>query len=332
MRALVTGAAGFIGSHLAERLCERGHHVRAVDSFSPYYDVAQKRANVRALAELAACELVEDDLTTADLGTFLRDVDVVFHQAGQPGVRASWRDSFVSYVQDNVVATQRLLEAAKDGRVGRFVFASSSSVYGEAPEYPAREETPTRPHSPYGVTKLAAEQLCDVYARNWGVPVVSLRYFTVYGPRQRPDMAIHRLLESAIGGGTFSMYGDGTQKREFTYVEDVVRANLLAATADVRPGTVVNVGGGEAVALADLLGMVGDLVGRSPSIDRLPTQPGDVARTGASIDLARRLLGWRPEVSLRDGLAEQLAWHRERGVRAPIGPDDGSALTRSAAI
>jgi nucleoside-diphosphate-sugar epimerase len=318
VRALVTGAAGFVGSHLAEALAADGHPVRAVDCLTPYYEVEQKRANLSRV-ERAGCEVVAADLAEADLDELLAGVDTVFHQAAQPGVRASWRERFPSYVRDNIMATQRLLEAVRGDSVRRFVFASSSSVYGDAPTWPTREDAPTRPLSPYGVTKLAAEHLCSVYAVDRHLPVVSLRYFTVYGPRQRPDMAIHRMIEAALDGEAFPMFGDGSQVREFTFVEDVVRANILAATADVPPGTVINIGGGDAVPLARILELVARLTGRTLEIERRPVQPGDVMRTGASIELARRLLGWRPRVGLEDGLARQIQWHRERRLAA-VGP------------
>ena len=232
MRALITGAAGFIGSHLVEALVADGWDVVGVDCLTPYYDVTQKLGNVEELRTSVDLELIDADLRTSPLEPLLDGVDAVFHQAGQPGVRASW-DDFESYVEHNILATRRLLEAARGTNVTRFVYASSSSVYGDAVSYPTREETLPMPQSPYGVSKLAAEHLCNVYARNWAVPVVSLRYFTVFGPRQRPDMATHRLIRAALEGGSFPMYGTGDQVRDFTYVGDVVAANLAAAN---RPG------------------------------------------------------------------------------------------------
>lgn len=312
MHALVTGSAGFIGSHLTERLLAEGHLVRAVDCLTPYYDVEQKRANLRAVVTQPTCELIEADLRTSDLGAILDGIDVVFHQAGQPGVRASWAAGFPLYVEHNILVTQRLLEAARQEGVGRFVFASSSSVYGNAPAYPTSEEDLPRPQSPYGVTKLAAEHLCGVYARNWAVPTVSLRYFTVYGPRQRPDMAMHRLLEAALGGRPFPLFGDGAQVRDFTFVDDVVRANLLAASGEVPPGSIINVAGGTQATLLQVVRIIGEQAGRPVSLERQASQPGDVDRTGGSTERARRLLGWQPVVSLEEGLAQQLAWHVER--------------------
>jgi UDP-glucuronate 4-epimerase len=312
MRALVTGAAGFIGSHLMERLAAHGHDVRGVDCLTTYYDVSQKRANLERLDVLPRCEIIEADLRSDDCSRLLEDVNVVFHQAGQPGVRASWSTGFGPYVEHNILATQRLLEAAKDVRPERFVFASSSSVYGNARAYPTSEEDLPAPESPYGVTKLAAEHLCGVYARNWGVPTVSLRYFTVYGPRQRPDMAMHRLIEACLGGRTFPVYGDGLQVRDFTYVGDVVEANLLAASRAIPPGSVVNIAGGTATTLAEVVDLVGELVGRPVEVERRPAQPGDVERTGGATERAATLLGWSPRVSLSEGLGRQVAWHRTR--------------------
>jgi nucleoside-diphosphate-sugar epimerase len=313
---LVTGAAGFVGSHLAERLAADGHHVIAVDCLTDYYDVSQKRASFDLLGRLPGCRLRSDDLRTADLDALLDGVEVVFHQAGQPGVRASW-DAFASYVEHNVEVTQRLLAAAARRGVRRFVYASSSSVYGDAGSYPTREDDLPRPVSPYGVTKLAAEHLCGVYAANFAVPTVSLRYFTVYGPRQRPDMAMHRMIEAALADEAFSVFGDGHQVRDFTFVADVVEANLLAGFTDVAPGTVVNVAGGTAATLLDVASLIEDLTGRRLALRFEDVQRGDVVRTGGSIDRATAVLGWEPRVDLRDGLAAQVAWHRARSaVRA----------------
>ncbi len=314
MRALVTGVAGFIGSHLVERLAAEGHSVVGVDCLTSYYDREQKRANLGRLNGLPDCDVVEADLRTTELAPLLEGIDVVFHQAGQPGVRASWASGFTSYVEHNVLATQRLLEAVREHPVARFVFASSSSVYGNAAAYPTTEDDLPRPQSPYGVTKLAAEHLCGVYARTWDVPSVSLRYFTVYGPRQRPDMAMHKLIEAALSSEPFPMYGDGHQVRDFTFVDDVVAANIRAAVSAVPAGSVINVAGGSSITLLEVVETVGELVGRGVELERRPPQPGDVERTGGSTDRARDLLGWEPTVPFRAGLAEQVAWHQERKV------------------
>ena len=311
MRALVTGAAGFVGSHLVEALVARGDTVVGVDSFTPYYDVGQKRANAAAIAG-PTVEVVDADLRVVAIEPLLDGIDVVFHQSGQPGVRLSWSSGFHEYVEQNVFVTQRLLEAVHTAGARRFVYASSSSVYGNQPRYPTQEQDLPAPFSPYGVTKLAAEHLCGVYAANWGLPTIALRYFTVFGPRQRPDMSIHRLCESALGGGAFPLYGDGLQVREFTYVDDIVAGNLAAATADIAPGTTVNLAGGAEISVADLIVLVGEVAGAPVAVETQPAEPGDSRRNGGAIDRARDLLGWEPHVSLRAGIEAQLAWHRAR--------------------
>ena len=312
MVVLVTGVAGFVGSHLAEALVWQGHEVRGVDALTPYYAASAKMRNLEALLASDRMEFVHADLCEDDVDALFEDVDVVFHQAGQPGVRRSWSDGFPSYVRANVSATQRLLEAARRHSIERFVYASSSSVYGNAPSYPTTEHDLPRPHSPYGVTKLAAEHLCSLYAHNWGVPTVSLRYFTVYGPRQRPDMGFSRFIEAALDGRPVPLYGTGKAIRDFTHVDDIVGANLAAAKADLEPGTVMNIAGGSSTTVSDVLEMIGESLGSPVGITSLPEQPGDVAVTGGSIELATSLLGWRPEVALRDGLESQVAWHMQR--------------------
>jgi nucleoside-diphosphate-sugar epimerase len=314
MRALVTGAAGFIGSHLVDALVARGDDVVGVDCFTPYYERAVKEHNLAAARSHPSFELVEADLRSADLAPLVEGVDCVFHQAAQPGVRLSWAEGFEQYVSCNVLATQRLLEAVARAGVRRFVFASSSSVYGNQARYPTTESDLPRPYSPYGVTKLAAEHLCSLYAENWGVPTVALRYFTVYGPRQRPDMSIHRLCEASRSGAQFPVFGDGRQVREFTYVSDIVAGNLLAAERAVEPGTCMNLAGGSEISLTDLIGLVGELAGAAVKIAPEPARAGDAVRNGGATDRARELLGWRPEVDLRTGITEQLAWHRARAA------------------
>jgi UDP-glucuronate 4-epimerase len=311
MRALVTGAAGFVGSHLCEALVARGDEVLGVDCFTPYYERERKEANVAALRGVRAVELIDADLRTADIGAWLEDVDVVYHQAAQPGVRLSWSDGFGTYVEHNVLATQRLLEAARaQPNPPRVVYASSSSVYGNQPRYPTVETDLPAPHSPYGVTKLAAEHLCVLYAANYALSTVALRYFTVFGPRQRPDMSIHRLCESVLGRQVFPRYGDGSQVREFTFVSDIVAGNIAAGTLDVAPGTVMNLAGGGEITLNDLIALVGELAGCAVPIDDQPAMPGDSQRNGGATDRATALLGWTPRVALRDGIAAQLDWHR----------------------
>lgn len=307
MRALVTGAAGFIGSTLSNRLLGDDWTVRGVDNFAPYYDVALKRANASWLASDPGFELVERDLLTADLAALLDGTDVVFHLAAQPGVRMSWADGFDAYVDANVRVTQRLLEAARDGGLTRFVYASSSSVYGQITRPEVSETDPLHPFSPYGVTKLAGEHLCTAYGQNYVLPTVALRFFTVYGPRQRPDMALHRLIRSAQSGEPFPLYGTGEQIRDFTFVDDVVDANVRAATVDLAPGAVFNVSGGSQTRLSELIDLVGTLTGRPVPIDRRGEAKGDVTRTGGSNRRAREVLGWEPVVGVEEGVARQIA-------------------------
>jgi nucleoside-diphosphate-sugar epimerase len=313
VRALVTGVAGFVGSHLADTLLARGDTVIGVDSFTPYYGRDAKEANVADARSAGAFELVEADLRSAAIEPLLDGVDVVFHEAAQAGVRLSWSSGFADYVAHNVLATQRVLEAVVAARpAARVVYASSSSVYGNQARYPTRESDLPRPFSPYGVTKLAGEHLCSLYAENWGAQTVSLRYFTVFGPRQRPDMSIHRLCEAALYGTAFPRYGDGSQVREFTYVDDIVRANLLAADGDVPAGSCCNVAGGGEITLSALIDLVGELAGAPVKVEEHERRAGDAFRNGGAIDRARELLGWEPQVTLRDGVAAQLAWHRSR--------------------
>ena len=307
---MVTGVAGFIGSNLADRLLAEGWHVRGVDCFTPYYNGGLKRANIADATSHSEFELFDPDLLTTDVEPLLDEVDVVFHQAAQPGVRRSWAEGFRIYNDLNVNLTQRLLEASRHSSISRFIYASSSSVYGQAPRWPTAESDETRPHSPYGVTKLAGEMLCGAYAANFGVPTVALRYFTVYGPRQRPDMAIHRLIEAARHGTKFPVYGDGQQVRDFTFVDDVVDANLRAATRQLAKGTVINVRGGSSPRLVDLVDLVGEAVGKPVPVDWLDAQPGDVLRTGGLVDRAAELLEWSPQVTIEEGVRRQVAWHR----------------------
>jgi UDP-glucuronate 4-epimerase len=317
VNVVVTGAAGFIGSHLSEALCASGHQVLGLDCITDYYDPSEKRRNLHALSSLPGFRFEELDLRTADLRPLLDGAAVIFHQAGQPGVRMSWGSGFSDYCEHNIKATQRLLEAAKAVATPRFVYASSSSVYGNAATYPTRETDLPGPNSPYGVTKLAAEHLCALYTANWGLPTVSLRYFTVYGPRQRPDMAIRRLADAAVTGAPFQLFGDGLQVRDFTFVADVVSANIAAGFGEVPPGTVVNIAGGSNAVMTDLIDLVGELAGSPVNCERRPQEAGDVRQTGGAIDRAHELLGWEPRVSLREGLAAQVEWSRSvRLVRA----------------
>jgi UDP-glucuronate 4-epimerase len=303
---LVTGAAGFVGSHLSERLLERGDAVRGVDAFTDYYDRAVKEANVARLRDSADFELHEADLAEAGLEPFLEGVDGVFHLAAQPGVRGSWGATFAIYAKDNLVATQRIFEAA--ARVGtRVVFASSSSVYGDAETYPTTEDLAPRPVSPYGVTKLTCEHLARVYGSSFGLDVIALRYFTVYGPRQRPDMAFTRIAKALAAGGRFTVLGTGQQSRDFTYVDDAVSATLLSMEVG-RAGAVYNVGGGTEATLSEIIELGERLSGRSLEIVKEPPAAGDVRRTSADTGRIRRDTGWKPNIPLEAGFFEQLAW------------------------
>ena len=309
-RVVVTGAAGFIGSHLCERLLADGHEVIGIDSFSDYYERGRKEQNLETLRRDGRFTLEELDLVAADLSKPLRGAKVVFHLAGQPGVRPSWGGHFDRYVQDNIVATQRLLEALREVAVERLVFASSSSVYGDAEMFPTKETALPRPVSPYGMTKLAAEHLTFVYLRNFGIPATSLRYFTVYGPRQRPDMAFVRFMDALVEGHEIEIFGDGEQTREFTFVSDAVDGTVKAASADV-VGQIVNLGGGSRVTINRVLATLEDISRLEAHRKFLPAAPGDPRHTGASINVARERLGWEPRVALREGLAKQWQWFQE---------------------
>lgn len=308
-RVLVTGAAGFIGSHLAERLVEDGRRVLGVDCFTDYYPRDRKEANLAALKGAPGFEFVEADLAVADIRSLLDGASGVCHLAAQAGVRASWGSEFGSYIESNVRATQRLLEAAKDSGLSKFVYASSSSVYGETDDLPMRESGRVRPISPYGVTKLAAEHLALLYHRSYGIPVVSLRFFTVYGPRQRPDMAFYRFIRAAAAGEPVTIFGDGEQTRDFTFVDDVVTATALALD-DGPSGEVINVGGGSRVTLNEALASIETAMGVSIERRHEPRARGDVSDTLAENTKAREHLGFHPEVALTDGLRRQCEWMR----------------------
>ena len=308
MRCLITGVAGFIGSHLAERLLADGHEVQGVDNFTNFYSRALKERNLTVARSWNSFRLSEKDLLTSDLTPLLDGMDWIFHLAAQAGVRRSWGEDFAGYLNNNVLVTQRLLEAlARLQCVRRMVYASSSSVYGEAGHLPLTEKMLPRPHSPYGVTKLAAEQLCALYQRHFDLPIVSLRYFTVYGPRQRPDMALQRFCQATLAHEPLHIFGDGTQSRDFTFVSDIVEANLLAATTEAAPGEVLNIGGGARTTLREVYALLEEISATPLIIHHASKQYGDVAETLADTARARQVLGYRPQVSLRAGLARQFA-------------------------
>jgi nucleoside-diphosphate-sugar epimerase len=307
-RALVTGCAGFIGSHLTERLLADGASVVGVDCFTDYYDPALKRANLAAAMRHPRFVLLELDLGATDLAR-LPEVDVVFHQAAQAGVRASWGAEFSTYVHHNVLGTQRLLERYRGAPLERFVYASSSSVYGDAERFPTDEGMLPRPFSPYGVTKLAGEHLTLLYGRNFAMPVAALRYFTVYGPRQRPDMAFHRFCKAILTGGTVAVYGDGRQSRDFTFIADAVEANVRAWKRSAPQG-VYNVGGGSQVELLDAIHILERALGVTAKLEYQPRQPGDPLRTRADASRMESGLGFVPRIGIEEGLAAEAAWAR----------------------
>lgn len=312
-RCLVTGAAGFIGSHLCEALLAAGHEVVGVDAFIPYYPRAIKEENLKTSLGHPRFHFHELDLRTADLAPIVRDCEVIFHEAAMAGLMKSWSD-FDLYATCNIMATQRLLEAARHAQVRHFIHISTSSVYGKD-AVQAREDRPLTPFSPYGVTKVAAENLCRAYHENFDVPTTILRYFSVYGPRQRPDMAYHILIRALLKGETFVVYGDGSQTRSNTYVADCVRATIAAFERRDRViGEVINIGGGEVVSLQDVIRMAQDLTGRRAIIRSAPPRPGDQKHTAADISKARALLNFDPATPVLEGLRVQVEW--ERGLYA----------------
>lgn len=310
MRALVTGCAGFIGSHLTESLLNDDWTVVGVDCFNDNYARPQKLRNLERSMDWAGFEFVPIDLARGDLFGLVEDCDVAFHLAAEPGVRSSWGTRFESYTRNNVTATQHLLEAAKRCPQKRFVYASSSSIYGDAECLPTPESATPRPFSPYGMTKLAGEHLCRLYHGNFGVDTVALRYFSVYGPRQRPDMAFTRFCRRGIAGEPITVYGDGSQSRDFTYVGDVVRATRAAAETPAVGGEVFNVGGGSQVTLRDAIELLEGLLTEPLQVSYEARERGDVRHTSADTSRARGLLGFTPEVRFEDGLARQAEWAR----------------------
>jgi nucleoside-diphosphate-sugar epimerase len=306
MKCLVTGAAGFIGSHLCERLLDAGHTVTGMDAFIPYYPRPMKEANLASIASRPSFSFHECDLRSADLAKPLGEAEVIFHLAAMAGLTRSWTD-FELYESCNVLATHRLVEAARStSGLRRFIYASTSSVYGRTSS--GDESLPTRPISPYGVTKLAAEHLCRAYAEEHGLPLVVLRYFSVYGPRQRPDMGYHRFIQSLLSDKPVTVYADGMQVRGNTYVDDCVEATLAAV--DSAAGEIYNVGGGETATVWQILQKLEALVGRRATIHHEPARPGDQRSTAADTSKLRQNLGWRPRVPLDEGLARQVEWQR----------------------
>lgn len=309
MASVVTGVAGFIGSSLAETLLERGEQVTGIDCFIDYYPRALKEKNLKGLLANARFRFIEQNLVDVDFASLLADVDIVYHQAAQAGVRASWGKDFSIYTRNNILATQRLLEALKGTKI-KLINASSSSVYGEVTTLPMRETDIPQPVSPYGVTKLAAEHLCCLYAINYGVEAVSLRYFTVYGPRQRPDMAFHRFIKAMLRGEGIEIYGNGEQTRDFTYIQDAVSANLLAAERGQR-GEVYNIGGGARITVNNVLELLERLTAKPARTRYNAPQKGDVTHTYADTQKAQKELMFRPNTPLEDGLKRQIEWMKQ---------------------
>jgi UDP-glucose 4-epimerase len=306
---LVTGCAGFIGSHLSEELIARGHDVIGVDCFTDYYSREIKERNLHELLHMPRFTLCETDLAETDLRPLLEGTDVVFHLAAQPGVRGSWGTHFEEYVRNNILVTQRLLEATKPHRerLRKFVYSSSSSIYGNAESLPTNECLRPEPVSPYAVSKLAGEQLAMLYWRNYGVPAVALRYFTVYGPRQRPDMAFHRFIHRVLAGEAVDVFGSGEQTRDFTFIDDVVAANIAAAESRT-VGLPINIGGGTQASVNHAIKLIGELLGTPVKVKYHATESGDVRDTSADTWSAKKLLGFEPRVDLQCGLAREVEW------------------------
>lgn len=307
MISLVTGAAGFIGSHLCQRLLDQGHEVVGIDSFTDFYPKWIKEKNLASFLSHQRFRFIAGDLNGLDLQSLLKTADFVFHQAAQPGVRSSWGENFSVYTKNNIEATQRLLEAARGSKIQKFIFASSSSVYGLCPELPMRESSPLFPYSPYGVTKLAAEHLCFLYYKNHGVPCLSLRFFTVYGPGQRPDMAFHRFFKAILEDRPISLYGDGKQTRDFTYIDDIIEANFVCLSQG-KPGETYNVGGGNRKKLEDALPILEQICQKKIKVNREENQKGDVLNTFASIEKIRKDLHFEPKINIEEGLPEEWSW------------------------
>jgi len=321
MRALVTGCAGFIGSHLTEQLLADGTEVVGVDCFNDNYQRPPKLRNLNAQAkDWNAFDFVPIDLSLGELEDLVEEVDVVFHLAAEPGVRASWGGRFERYVRNNIVATQHLLEALKPFPDKRLVYASSSSVYGDAETFPTPESVTPRPLSPYGLTKLSGEHLCAIYTSNHALDTVILRYFTVFGPRQRPDMAFHRFCRAALLDEPITVFGDGLQTRDFTFVGDIVAGTLAAGRADVPSGSTYNLGGGSQVSVRETLEIISELAGSSLDVSYGDPEHGDVRDTSADTTLARQELGFLPGTPVKEGLAAELQWLQRILEATPTGP------------
>jgi len=312
MNTLVTGACGFIGTNLCLSLLEDGCFVTGIDAFTENYENSIKRANYNDLKKFKNFKLIEGDLLKIDLAPLVEGVDVIYHLAGQPSVHNSWGEDFQVYSDRNVVLTQRLLRAANRAKTARFVNSSSSSIYGRVTSPPTKESDEKQPISPYGVTKLAAENLVTLFGSEFGLSTVSLRYFTVFGPRQRPDMAFNKLIQAARSGQSFQMHGDGTQVRDFTFVGDVVEANKLAASAIINPGSVFNIGGGSPISMNETIILLEQMMDTKIKLEFTPLGPGNPSVTTADCTKAGSILGWKPKTDIYSGLKAQVAWQVEQ--------------------
>lgn len=316
VKSLVTGVAGFIGSHLAEKLVAIGHHVIGVDCYTDYYTRQIKEANLNNLRDKKNFEFLPQNILELDLKKVLDGIDYIFHLAAQAGVRASWGVNFKIYADFNVMTTQKILEAAKDVSIKKLIFASSSSIYGDAESFPTEENAIPKPISPYGVTKLDGENLCYLYWKNYHIPVICLRLFTVYGPRQRPDMAFYKFIKSLLKDEEIVVYGDGQQSRDFTYISDVIEANILAMKENVA-GEIFNIGVGTSISINDIITLLERIIEKKAKIKYLAEQKGDVKHTKASIDKAREILGYHPMVNIEDGLEKEVSWFKELQTKLP---------------
>ncbi|MBN1879781.1 NAD-dependent epimerase/dehydratase family protein [bacterium] len=308
MRILITGVAGFIGSHLAERVLADGHDVVGVDCFTDYYARETKELNLNSVRHFPGFKLIEANIVDADLDNIFKGIDIIYHLAAQAGVRSSWGANFRIYSDYNILGTQRVLESSRRTGVKRLVYASSSSVYGDVDDFPMHESVFPRPVSPYGVSKLAGENLCVLYAKNYNLSTVSLRYFTVYGPRQRPDMAFHKFIRSFLCNQTSVLYGSGDQTRDFTFVSDAVDATYMAGLKQDFSGDIFNIGGGSRISVNSVLNILEGILGGPLDIRRCETQKGDVRHTAADTSAAKAAFGYIPKVSLEKGLEKEVDW------------------------
>ena len=307
MNIIVTGAAGFIGSHLCQRLVSQGYNVTGIDSFLDYYPRWIKEMNLADLKSNSSFKFIENNILELDWNSLLEGVDIVIHLAAQAGVRASWGKSFLIYTKNNIEATQLMLEASKEKKLKKFVFASTSSIYGDTDDIPMKESSVVKPVSPYGVTKLAAEGLCNLYWKNYGVPCVSLRYFTVYGPRQRPDMAFYRFILALLENREITIFEDGNQTRDFTFVDDIVTGTELAATKGIN-GRIYNLGGGSRISVNEAIAMLQEITGKELKVNYAEKQKGDMRHTFASTEQAKQDLDYLPQIKLNEGLTQEFRW------------------------